>query len=336
MLRPWMLSSAAASTALCLLTGVAAAQQPAPPPAPTAPGQPAVPPPSGYGKPAPGYPQQQGYPQQYPPQQQYPQQQGYPQQQYPQQQQGYPQQQYPQQQGYPQQQYPQQQGYSQQGYPDQRGYGPPGYPQPGYGQPGNGFTPPAGPPPPPAPKAANCCRWSVRFDPFDLLFRRLTFQVEVAVIGPLTLELTPAWIFDSPSEGLTEKGFSFGGNITFYLSGKAFQGMWLKAHLAYESYTATFTNPFISSTRDPALFSSAPTPVSTGVFGAMIGSTSVFGRDGGFVISGGIGIGAATADTVSIVAPGSPLDNAPPVEIKIFDKIDRIKLLGSLGLGVAF
>ena len=156
----------------------------------------------------------------------------------------------------------------------------------------------------------------------------------MAIIGPLALELTPSWIFDSPSEGLTTKGFSFGGNIAFYFSGKAFQGMWLKAHLAYESYDAVFTNPFISSTRDPTQFMSPETPISTGVFGAMIGSTSVFGRDGGFVISGGIGIGAATADSVSLIAPGGP--GVPSAELKIFDKIDRIKLLGSLGLGVAF
>ena len=346
MSRLRMLSTVAASTALCFLTGVAAAQ-PAPPsaaqPAP-APTPPAAPPPAGYGQPAPAYPQQQYPQQQYPqqqqgyPQQQYPQQQGYPQQQY-------PQQQYPQQQGYPQQQYPQQQYPQQQGYPQQPGYPQqqqgypqqPGYPdQRGYGQPVNGYSPPAGPPPPPVPKAASCCRWSARVDPFDLLFRRLTAQVEVAVIGPLALELTPSWIFDSPSEGLTEKGFSLGGNIAIYFSGKALQGMWIKAHMAYEHYDATFTNPFIPSTRDPALFSSPKTPISTGIFGAMIGSTSVFGRDGGFVISGGIGIGAATAGSVTLTAPGSPIDGAPPAQVTLFEKIDRIKLLGSLGLGVAF
>jgi hypothetical protein len=282
----------------------------------------------------PAFPQQPGYWQQPPTQpgaapqpgvtpQPVPQQ-GYPQQGYPQQ--GYPQQGYPQQ-GYPQQGYPQQ-GYPQQGYPQQ------GFPQ-GYGQPG-GFAPPAGPPPPPAPKPATCCRWSARVDPFDLLFRRLTAQVEVAIVGPLALELTPSWIFDSPTEFLTEKGFSFGGNVAFYLSGKAFQGMWLKAHMAYESYDATLTHPNAPATSDGSVSPfSATKSVSTGVFGAMIGSTSVFGRDGGFVISGGIGIGAATAGMVVLDAAGpSPLD--PHAQITLFDKLDRIKLLGSLGLGVAF
>jgi hypothetical protein len=298
------------------------------------------------GSPQPGAAPQQPYPQQpYPqqpapqqpapqpgaaPQPAYPQQPGYPQQGYPQQ--GYPQQGYPQQ-GYPQQGYPQQ-GYPQQGYP-QQGYPQQGYPQQGYGQPG-GYTPPAGPPPPPAPKPATCCRWSARVDPFDLLFRRLTAQVEVAIVGPLALELTPSWIFDSPTEFLTEKGFSFGGNIAFYLSGKAFQGMWLKAHLAYEAYDATLTHPNAPATTDGSVSPFSQTKsVSTGVFGAMIGSTSVFGRDGGFVISGGIGIGAATAGTVTLEAPGpSPLD--PTAVVTIFDKLDRIKLLGSLGLGIAF
>ena len=46
------------------------------------------------------------------------------------------------------------------------------------------------------------------------------------------------------------------------------------------------------------------------------------------------GIGAATADPVSLIAPGDA--NVPAAEVRIFDKVDRIKLLGSLGLGVAF
>jgi hypothetical protein len=309
MTRPLLLSCAASLLGLGLWSSAAAAQPTPPPDDPAAPAQPAPgQPPPGYGQPAPGYPQQQGYPQP-----------GYPQP-------GNPQPGYPQQ-GYPQQGYPQQPGYPQPGYP--QGYPPPGYP-PGYG----GYQPPAGPPPPPAPKPATCCRWSVRVDPFDLLFRRLTFQGEIAIVGPLSIELTPSWIFDSPYENLTEKGFALGGNVTVYfLSGKAFQGMWLKAHASFESYDATLTNPGITSHTDTQ-------SVKTGVFGGMIGSTSVFGRDGGFAISGGIGIGAATAGTVTLFAPGAPGTNPnngiPDISATLFDKLDRLKLLGSLGLGVAF
>ncbi len=57
-------------------------------------------------------------------------------------------------------------------------YGPPppgAYPQ---GQPYWGPPPPPGPPPL-EPEEPSCCRVGIRFDPFDLLFRRLSFQAEV-------------------------------------------------------------------------------------------------------------------------------------------------------------
>jgi hypothetical protein len=328
----------AVSVALSALTSIASAEQPAPPP-PADQSRPGLPPPGAPqpGAPQPGYPQgQPGYPQGQPG---YPQgQPGYPQGQpgYPQGQPGYPQGQpgYPQgQPGYPPPGYAPQPGvgqYPQQGYPP-AGYPPPGYtyPPPGYGgQYGN--QPPPGPPPPPVPKPSSCCRWSARFDPFDLLFRRLTFQGEVGIIGPLSIEVTPSWIFGSPYENIDAKGYSLGANVTFYfISGKAFQGMWLKAHFAYEDFTAVLTNP-----ADENL--SASLPLSSGVLGGMIGSTSVWGRDGGFVVSGGIGIGVALAEPVTLIAPGDPARRIPGVETTFYEKLDKIKLLGSVGLGVAF
>jgi hypothetical protein len=180
------------------------------------------------------------------------------------------------------------------------------------------------------PKPSSCCRWSVRFDPFDLLFRKLTFQGEVGIIGPLSIEFTPSWIFGSPYENIDEKGFSLGGNATVYfISGKMFQGMWLKAHFAYENFTATITNPAEESL-------SASQRLGSAILGGMIGSTSVWGRDGGFVISGGIGIGVALASAVTLTAPGDPIQGIPAVQTTLYDKLDKIKLLGSVGLGVAF
>jgi opacity protein-like surface antigen len=317
--RPWILALAAPAALVASLASTAAAQQPpAPPDQQAQPAQPAQGYPPGYGQPGYGQP---GYGQP-----------GY----------GQP--------GYGQPGYGQP-GYGQPGY-GQPGYGQPGYGQPGYGQPptgyppypqqpgypqgygpqgyppGYGYPPPAGPPPPPLPPKSNCCRWSARFDPFDLLYRRLSFQAEVAVVGPLAVEGKGSWIFDSTDEFLTEKGFALGGNIVFYfLELKAFKGMWLKAHASFESFNATITNP-----NDASLTNS--TRVKTGIFGGMIGDTVVFGRNGGFALSGGIGIGGATAKALTLASPPDRLGNV--LEVSFFEKTDRIRLLGTFGLGVAF
>jgi len=175
---------------------------------------------------------------------------------------------------------------------------------------------------------APCCRWSVRVDPFDLLFRRLTFQGELAIVGPLSIEFTPSWIFGSPDADLDAKGYSLAGNVAWYfLSGQAMRGLWLKAHAAYENYDITLTNPYLTGSTDTKTASSA-------VFGGMIGTTSVFGKNGGFAISGGIGIGVATADEITLIAPGDATHAS--YVAKVYDKSSRIRLLGSLGLGVAF
>src|SRR5262249_19686925 len=153
---------------------------------------------------------------------------------------------------------------------------------------------PAGPPPPPAPKPSTCCRWSVRMNPFDLIFRRLSFEGEVAIIGPLSVEVNGSWIFGALDENLDEKGYAFGTNVGFYFmnvgntSVKPLQGMWLKAHFGYENYRATLTNPDLQTSTTSSRLGSA-------ILGAMIGSSTVFGQNGGFALSGGIGIGVALA-----------------------------------------
>ncbi|APR84931.1 Outer membrane lipoprotein [Minicystis rosea] len=305
-----------------------AQQPPAPPaqqPAPPAQQQPAAPPPAVYTQPPappPAAPPPAVYTPQQAPQQAYPPgyappgaegQQGYPQQGYPQP--GYPQQGYPQQ-GYPQQGYPQQ-GYPQQGYPQQ------GYP-PGYG-PQYGYVP-QGPPPPPPPKPSSL-RWSIRFDPFELLMRRLSFQGEIAVAGPFAIEIAPAWIFGTPYSGIDEKGIRVAANAVFYLSGQAFRGMWIKAHFAYENFSATLTHSADSTlTSEPKRFRSA-------ILGAMFGDTFVVPKSGGFALSGGIGIGVATAKK-AVLEVGDPIHGIE--QATLYDGFDRIRILGTLGLGVAF
>ncbi len=258
-----------------------------------------------------------------------------------------PQQPYPPQ-PYPSQPYPQQpgeaqgdgqrgygqQGYGQQGY-GQQGYGQQGYGQQGYGQPGYGpAVPPApgvgpgyGPPAPPPPPKDTCCRFAIRFDPFNLLFRRLSFQGEVAIVGPLSIEVEPSWIFGSSADHVDAMGVSIAGNVAFYLTGKAPQGFFIKAHAAYETFKATVSNPGYTHSLGSGHIGSP-------IFGGMIGSSTVFGRNWGFNISGGIGIGAATAGAQSIVAPGK--GSIPAYVVTFYDKGSAIQLLGSLGLGIGF
>ena len=176
-------------------------------------------------------------------------------------------------------------------------------------------------------KPDRCCRAAIRFDPFNLLFRRLSFQGEVAIIGPLSVEIEPSWIFGSGADNVNAKGFAFAGNVAFYLTGKAPQGFFIKAQAAYETFNATVTNPGYTKSLGSGRISSP-------IFGGMIGSSNVFGRNWGFNISGGIGIGFATAGAQTVVAPGK--GNVKDFPVVFYGKGSSIQLLGSLGLGIGF
>lgn len=181
------------------------------------------------------------------------------------------------------------------------------------------------PPLPPKPEEAGCCRAAIRFDPFDILQRRLSFQAELAIWGPFAIEIEPSWIFSSPSDFVSASGFSFLGSVGFYLTAKAPQGFFIKAVAGYETFSATVTNP-----DDDALSASAD--VASPVLGAVLGSSTVFGRRWGFNISGSIGVGFTTASTVNIVAPGK--GNVPAYKYSYYDS--AVQLLGSLGVGIGF
>lgn len=211
------------------------------------------------------------------------------------------------------------------------GYPPPGYGYlpPGYGYP-YGYAPPPAPEAPRPPPKPN--RWSLRYDPFDLVTRRLTFQGEVAIYKLFAVEVTGSWIFGSPYSGIEGKGFAVSLNPAFYLSGVALRGMWIKAHVGYENYSATFHNP--GAPAGDTMLVSAPTRLSSMVLGAMFGDTMVVPGDGGFALSGGIGIAFATAGETQLVAPG--LGNIPPVSTSLYSGFDKVRLLGTVGLGVAF
>lgn len=185
------------------------------------------------------------------------------------------------------------------------------------------------PPPPPLPPKAACCRWSIRLDPFDLIFRRLSFEGEVAIIGPLALEFRPMWIWGSPDEYVDASGFAFGVSAVFYPGGKPMDGFWLKAYSGYETMTAIVTHPTGATSEGN---------VSSPIFGLMLGSSNVFGRTGGFILSGGAGIGVATSDpiTIGIEANDPAFNQVTRIEYTFYDKASRIKLLTSLALGIAF
>jgi hypothetical protein len=192
--------------------------------------------------------------------------------------------------------------------------------------------PPLGPPPPPAPRKTTCCVASIRADPFNLIFRRLTIAGEIKLFGPVTLELEPSWIFGSATENLDQQGLALVGRVGVYPFGRALRGLWVKAQGGFEGFNATLTHSAAASLSGTT---TGEKYISSGVFGAMVGGSSVFGRNGGFTMTGGIGIGFATAPATTVTARG----NDPRLgdeAVQFYGKADRIRLLGSLGLGVTF
>src|SRR5436309_1482351 len=88
--------------------------------------------------------------------------------------------------------------------------------------------------PPPEPRPPTCCRYSARYQAFDLLlFRRATVEGEIAVIGPLALQIDAGWIWGSPADNLDDKGYSISGDVVVYLEGTPLRGFFLKAHVGY-------------------------------------------------------------------------------------------------------
>lgn len=180
----------------------------------------------------------------------------------------------------------------------------------------------------PAPPPRKCCRFSVRFDPFQLIFRRVALEVEVKIAGPFSVGIEPAWIWGGPNDSLNEQGFSLLGYFGWTFYGAALRGFWLRAVFGFEAFDATLTHPD---------FKDAQTKkgVSTGIFGLTIGDSVVFGENGGFALSGGIGAGIATSDPIELVA-ASPDPDVPSARATYYEGASRVRLLGSLGVGVTF
>ncbi len=160
----------------------------------------------------------------------------------------------------------------------------------------------------------------MRFDPFDLLFRRLSFQAELVLWGPLSIEAEPSWIFAAATENLDLSGGALQGNFLVYFTGKALEGFYAKAIVGFEAFEATVT--------DPELEIEVSDDIASPILGIAIGSSTVFGEEVGFNLAGGIGVGFATAE--------SKVLRAGRYEVSFYDKASVVQLLGSLGLGIAF
>ncbi|MEZ4443255.1 MAG: hypothetical protein R3B72_29435 [Polyangiaceae bacterium] len=235
-------------------------------------------------------------------------------------------------------------------------YGPPppnyGPPPPGYGPPPPGYGPPppgyGGPPRPQEPPPKDTLLWSARYNPFDLIFRRVTFEGEIALGSlPLSIEIAPTYIFDSPSERLSNKGFAIAGRFVWYVQGEPLDGFFVKAHFGYENYKATLFGgldpstgggtaaPFCDADSEPG---TCTRTASSAILGLMLGNAMVLPGDGGFALTGGIGVGVAVADPLDLAVICSDADTNcdQSYATSIYDKAGKIQLLSQLSLGVTF
>lgn len=127
---------------------------------------------------------------------------------------------------------------------------------------------------------------SIRANPLDLIFSRVSLEGEYAPTRYLSVEIDPTYVFGVPgtkSSGFTAAGYTIGGRLGVWFQGHALRGWFLKGVAEYDHYQ-------MKSSFDS-------TQYGEGVVGAMLGSQTVFGRDGGFTLSGGIGIGYVVNQT---------------------------------------
>lgn len=177
---------------------------------------------------------------------------------------------------------------------------------------------------------------------------------------PIGIELVPSIIFDSPSADHDESGFDMGANFVWYPGGNPLRGFWVKAHAEFEVFKATLSRnidgqalgkPDPNQCDADSATGTCSKSLNSWIFGLILGTTQVFGKNGGFAISGGIGLGVAIADPVSLsVLPCTAQDvadkdphcasaeaaSATGITTSYYQEEGRIRLLGSLSLGVAF
>lgn len=221
---------------------------------------------------------------------------------------------------------------------------------------------------PTEPPPKGCCLWSIRYDPFDLISGQVTLEGEVALGSlPLAIEIVPSWIFDNFSDGVDESGFDMAMRFGWYVQGDALRGFFLKAHAGYQHFEATIFRGDLEGERyfgkpapepeicDPESGKGTCTStVSSFILGLMLGNSAVFGDDGGFALTGSLGVGVAVAQEKSLridpctaedlQAGAAPCDDDANLPGAIFTYYEgagfgrggRVNILGSLSLGVTF
>jgi hypothetical protein len=157
----------------------------------------------------------------------------------------------------------------------------------------------------------------------NLLFGRVTGEVEYAFAGPFSVALLPEYVFNQPidnrPDGITAKGGGIAAQFGFWVEGRPLRGYFLKAHTGYRSITVTGPYDEIA--------------VPATEIGAMFGSQSVYG--GWFTLSGGFGVvyDLQSQDRpFKVGPPGTPVGviRASGVFGNGFD------LLGQLSIGGSF
>jgi hypothetical protein len=152
-----------------------------------------------------------------------------------------------------------------------------GYPPaPGYALPA-GYAPVEPPLPPPPPQREELS-WSLRFNVFDLVFGKLSGEIEHAFGNQLSIVVGPEYIFADPRQdsslGITASGGGLYGEIGYWLEGRPLRGYFLKAHVGYRSvvFHSELQRLHVPET----------------LIGAMFGSQTIYA--GWFSLSGGIGV----------------------------------------------
>jgi hypothetical protein len=209
------------------------------------------------------------------------------------------------------------------GYPP----APPSYGQPppqGYAQPGYGYY--SEPPIPPPPPKRSELSWSIRFNLFDLLFGRLTGELEYAFAGPLSLTIAPQYIFADPRQakdlGVTASGAGIYGELGLWVEGRPLRGYFLKAHAGHEWLTFHGYNQDVDM---PATR-----------LGLMFGSQSIYG--GWFTLAAGIGVAVDTQSKESQITGRDNLTGTVgPVPISASGLFGNgWDLLSQIGIGGSF
>jgi hypothetical protein len=121
-------------------------------------------------------------------------------------------------------------------------------------------------------------RFTVRFNPLDLIFGKVSGDFEYALSDQFSITLGPEYIFGDPrqntSAGITASGVGAYGQLGFWIEGRPLRGYYLKAHFAYRS---VIFHSDIDRLQVPET-----------LLGVMLGSQSIYA--GWFTLSGGFGI----------------------------------------------